>query len=116
MRYTTIYLANKTQINNPDRILPGQVFGVPNEALPNAEQLHWQRMHGETDPVRSSRHAPERNGPEAGKSTPPPIVKLAHRAYLQKRWPTRPPLSFFDDDTIRFTLQAEPGAWMIAPA
>ena len=48
VRYTTIYLANKTQINNPDRILPGQVFGVPNEALPNAEQLHWQRMHGET--------------------------------------------------------------------
>lgn len=47
VRYTTIYLANKTQINNPDRILPGQVFGVPNEALPNAEQLHWQRMHGE---------------------------------------------------------------------
>jgi nucleoid-associated protein YgaU len=47
VRYTTIYLANREQITNPDRILPGQVFGVPNEALPNAEQLHRQRLHGE---------------------------------------------------------------------
>ena len=46
VRYTTIYLANKQQISNPDRILPGQVFGVPDKALPNAEELHWQRMHG----------------------------------------------------------------------
>lgn len=48
VRYTTIYLANKQQITNPDRILPGQVFGVPEQALPNAEELHWQRMHGQS--------------------------------------------------------------------
>ncbi len=47
VRYTTIYLANKDQIKNPDRILPGQVFGVPDKALPNSEELHRQRMHGE---------------------------------------------------------------------
>jgi nucleoid-associated protein YgaU len=28
-RYTTIYLANKEQIQNPDRIFPGQVFALP---------------------------------------------------------------------------------------
>lgn len=47
VRYTTIYLANRQQIANPDRILPGQVFGVPEKALPNAEELHRQRMHGD---------------------------------------------------------------------
>lgn len=47
VRYTTIYLANKDQIANPDRILPGQVFGVPGKALPNAEELHRQRLSGE---------------------------------------------------------------------
>lgn len=47
VRYTTIYLANKDQIKNPDRILPGQVFGVPGKALPNAEELHRQRLQGE---------------------------------------------------------------------
>ncbi|EKF20360.1 LysM peptidoglycan-binding domain-containing protein [Nitratireductor pacificus] len=29
VRYTTIYLANREQIENPDRIWPGQVFAVP---------------------------------------------------------------------------------------
>lgn len=29
MRYTTIYLANKEQIRNPDMIFPGQVFSLP---------------------------------------------------------------------------------------
>jgi nucleoid-associated protein YgaU len=29
MRYSTIYLANETQISDPDRIWPGQVFKVP---------------------------------------------------------------------------------------
>ena len=29
MRYTTIYLANKEQIRNPDMIFPGQVFALP---------------------------------------------------------------------------------------
>jgi nucleoid-associated protein YgaU len=45
VRYTTIYLANEKQITNPDRILPGQIFGVPNEPLPNAEELHRKRLH-----------------------------------------------------------------------
>jgi nucleoid-associated protein YgaU len=46
VRYTTIYLANQDQILNPDRIQPGQIFGLPGEALPDSEQLHRQRMHG----------------------------------------------------------------------
>ncbi|MHC2298460.1 LysM peptidoglycan-binding domain-containing protein [Rhizobium mongolense] len=46
VRYTTIYMANETQINNPDRILPGQIFGLPKEALPNAEELHRKRLSG----------------------------------------------------------------------
>ncbi len=44
VRYTTIYLANEEQISNPDLIEPGQVFGVPDEALPDAEELHRKRM------------------------------------------------------------------------
>jgi nucleoid-associated protein YgaU len=44
VRYTTIYLANESQIADPDRILPGQVFSVPEEALENAEELHRQRV------------------------------------------------------------------------
>ncbi len=45
VRYTTIYLANEDQINNPDRIRPGQVFGVPNEAMPEAEAEEIHRKH-----------------------------------------------------------------------
>ncbi|WP_105402889.1 LysM peptidoglycan-binding domain-containing protein [Neorhizobium sp. T7_12] len=44
VRYTTIYLANEAQIRNPDVIQPGQIFGVPDAALPDAEELHRQRM------------------------------------------------------------------------
>ncbi|MDE1159197.1 MAG: LysM peptidoglycan-binding domain-containing protein [Neorhizobium sp.] len=44
VRYTTIYLANQDQINNPDIIQPGQIFGVPQEYLPDAEELHRERM------------------------------------------------------------------------
>jgi nucleoid-associated protein YgaU len=44
VRYTTIYLANQQQIDNPDRIAPGQIFEVPEEALENSEQLHRQRL------------------------------------------------------------------------
>ncbi|MEW9522943.1 LysM peptidoglycan-binding domain-containing protein [Agrobacterium radiobacter] len=44
VRYTTIYLANEDQIKNPDLIEPGQIFGVPKEALPNAEELHRKRL------------------------------------------------------------------------
>ncbi|WAJ30113.1 LysM peptidoglycan-binding domain-containing protein [Antarcticirhabdus aurantiaca] len=36
-RYTVIYLANGDQIRDPDRIYPGQVFRVPNEAADGAE-------------------------------------------------------------------------------
>jgi nucleoid-associated protein YgaU len=43
VRYTTIYLANEDKINNPDHILPGQVFGLPKDAAPNAEELHRKR-------------------------------------------------------------------------
>ncbi|WEX07650.1 LysM peptidoglycan-binding domain-containing protein [Chelativorans sp. AA-79] len=31
VRYTTIYLANQNQINDPDRIWPGQIFSLPDE-------------------------------------------------------------------------------------
>ncbi|CAN7169586.1 LysM peptidoglycan-binding domain-containing protein [Pararhizobium sp. LjRoot255] len=46
VRYTTIYLANEDQITNPDRILPGQIFGVPDEAMSEDEsrELHRKRM------------------------------------------------------------------------
>jgi nucleoid-associated protein YgaU len=46
VRYTTIYLANEDQINNPDRILPGQIFGVPDEAMSEDEsrEMHRKRM------------------------------------------------------------------------
>lgn len=44
VRYTTIYLANEASIRNPDLIAPGQIFSVPAQALPNAEQLHRERM------------------------------------------------------------------------
>ncbi|MDI7861112.1 Ig-like domain-containing protein [Rhizobiaceae bacterium n13] len=44
VRYTTIYLANKDQIQDPDLIQPGQIFGIPNEALPDAEERHREHM------------------------------------------------------------------------
>ncbi|WP_420410013.1 LysM peptidoglycan-binding domain-containing protein [Hoeflea sp.] len=47
VRYTTIYLANRSQIENPDRIQPGQVFSVPDSPLENAEELHRQRILGD---------------------------------------------------------------------
>jgi nucleoid-associated protein YgaU len=31
VRYTTIYLANRDQIRDPNKIYPGQVFGVPDD-------------------------------------------------------------------------------------
>lgn len=37
LRYTTIYLANRDQIRNPDLIWPGQVFVMPQDPLPEAE-------------------------------------------------------------------------------
>jgi nucleoid-associated protein YgaU len=47
VRYTTIYLANRSQIENPDRIQPGQVFSVPEAPLENAEELHRKRLLGD---------------------------------------------------------------------
>lgn len=49
VRYTTIYLANQEQIENPDRIRPGQVFGVPDQALSDEEsrEIHKKRMKHE---------------------------------------------------------------------
>lgn len=48
VRYTSIYLANEEQITNPDRIQPGQIFGVPDEAMPEgeAEEMHRKRLKG----------------------------------------------------------------------
>jgi nucleoid-associated protein YgaU len=49
VRYTTIYLANEDQIANPDRIIPGQVFGVPDKTVESdaeAEELHRKRVRG----------------------------------------------------------------------
>ena len=37
VRYTTIYLANQDQINNPNKITPGQVFGVPDKVMQSDE-------------------------------------------------------------------------------
>lgn len=45
LRYTTIYLANQDQIEDPDRIRPGQVFGVPDEALSDEESREIHRKH-----------------------------------------------------------------------
>ncbi|MCR6498783.1 LysM peptidoglycan-binding domain-containing protein [Shinella sp. CPCC 101442] len=49
VRYTTIYLANEDQITDPDRIIPGQVFGVPDktaETDAEAEELHRKHVRG----------------------------------------------------------------------
>lgn len=46
VRYTTIYIANEDKIINPDRIRPGQIFGLPKDALPNSEELHRKRLSG----------------------------------------------------------------------
>lgn len=45
LRYTTIYLANREQIGNPDLIQPGQVFGVPDTALSDEESREIHRRH-----------------------------------------------------------------------
>jgi len=44
VRYTTIYVANRSQIQDPDRIKPGQVFSVPESPLENAEEMHKQLL------------------------------------------------------------------------
>lgn len=47
VRYTTIYLANTSQISDPDLILPGQIFDVPAKSLPDAEKVHRRLQGGE---------------------------------------------------------------------
>jgi nucleoid-associated protein YgaU len=44
VRYTTIYVAHRSQIQDPDRIKPGQVFSVPENPLENAEEMHQQLL------------------------------------------------------------------------
>jgi nucleoid-associated protein YgaU len=44
VRYTTIYFANQDQIADPDRIMPGQIFGVPEKPLENSEELHKKQL------------------------------------------------------------------------
>lgn len=49
VRYTTIYLANEAQITDPDRIIPGQVFGVPDKTMETdaeAEAMHRKHVRG----------------------------------------------------------------------
>ncbi|OCP00567.1 MULTISPECIES: LysM peptidoglycan-binding domain-containing protein [unclassified Ensifer] len=45
LRYTTIYLANQDQIEDPDRIRPGQIFGVPDKALSDDESREIHKKH-----------------------------------------------------------------------
>jgi nucleoid-associated protein YgaU len=45
IRYTTIYLANEDQIADPDLIEPGQVFGVPDQSVPDADAEAVHRKH-----------------------------------------------------------------------
>jgi len=47
VRYTTIYVANRTQIEDPDRIKPGQIFTMPGKWLDNAEELHKKHLKHE---------------------------------------------------------------------
>lgn len=44
VRYTTIYVANKSQIEDPDRIMPGQIFTMPGKWLENSEELHKEHL------------------------------------------------------------------------
>ncbi|WP_176083984.1 LysM peptidoglycan-binding domain-containing protein [Martelella sp. HB161492] len=62
VRYTTIYLANEPQIADPNLILPGQVFSVPDQPLPigEAEELHRRLEKGL--PVGPEYKLPEKTG------------------------------------------------------
>lgn len=44
VRYTTIYVANKAQIADPDEIKPGQIFTMPGKWLENSEELHKEHL------------------------------------------------------------------------
>lgn len=49
VRYSTIYLANKEQISDPDRIWPGQVFTVP-RATAEGEEAEYEGIAGQVVP------------------------------------------------------------------
>jgi nucleoid-associated protein YgaU len=49
IRYSTIYLANQDQINDPDRIWPGQVFNVP-EKTPEGEAADMTGVKNQSAP------------------------------------------------------------------
>lgn len=53
IRYSTIYLANQDQIEDPDRIWPGQVFSVPEETeqgeTANMEAIGEQAVPADTE-------------------------------------------------------------------
>jgi nucleoid-associated protein YgaU len=44
VRYSTIYLANQTQIEDPDRIWPGQVFKVPEKSNDGAADADYSTL------------------------------------------------------------------------
>jgi nucleoid-associated protein YgaU len=47
VRYSTIYLANQTQIRDPNRIWPGQVFKVP-QRTPEGESANMEAVDKQT--------------------------------------------------------------------
>jgi nucleoid-associated protein YgaU len=44
VRYSTIYLANQAQIEDPDRIWPGQVFKVPEKSIDGEADADLSRL------------------------------------------------------------------------
>jgi nucleoid-associated protein YgaU len=44
VRYSTIYLANQTQIEDPDRIWPGQVFKVPEKSADGEAEADYSTL------------------------------------------------------------------------
>jgi len=46
IRYSTIYLANQDQIEDPDRIWPGQIFAMPGESA-DGTTANWDALGGQ---------------------------------------------------------------------
>ena len=44
VRYSTIYLANQSQIEDPDRIWPGQVFKVPEKSADGEAEADYSTL------------------------------------------------------------------------
>jgi nucleoid-associated protein YgaU len=53
VRYSTIYLANQTQIRDPNRIWPGQVFKVP-QRTPEGESANMEAVDKQTAATSSA--------------------------------------------------------------